>query len=665
VSESAIRRRLLTRGAGVICALAAGVGAAIAVAASGGLDPSFGTAGTVLLDRPTSTYPTPVMLVAGGKSLFLTSANNQVVVSRLLPDGAPDPTFDGDGQAVITGTGSLSAYGLAVEPDGRIVVVGSMNLGAPGADAMVWRLKADGGSGLPNGALDQTFDTDGAAELNFGTEDTARAVAIQPDGRIVVAGTAFTSPGPTQVVVWRLKADGGSGAVNGALDPSFDTDGAAGINDGTSDLVNAIALAPDGRIVLAGATELAVHGRDAAVWRVKADGGAGALNGALDPSFDTDGQADVESGGEEAASDVALQPDGKIVLAGFTDNAPHGGAAMVWRLNADGGSGATNGALDPSFDGNGAATISGGGFARGAAVALQPDGKILLAGSGFTGTNPSAAILWRLNPDGGPGPADGALDPTFGAGGAATAAAGSGAGADAIALAADRRVLVAGATFGGTLLAFRALGDPFGLTVARAGAGAGSVQSAPAGIDCGGSCSAPFDDGLGVTLKAAPAAGSTFAGWSGAGCGGTGDCVLTMEADRAVTATFDATPVPPPPRHFALKAARLGMKAFRRAAKRARALVTGLPVGSRISGSLVGRRKRLARATATAGAAGRARLTFRFAKAAHRRLRSKKLKSVTLKVTARPPGDSASSASRRVKLKRARRSARRAAGASG
>ncbi len=92
---------------------------------------------------------------------------------------------------------------------------------------------------------------------------------------------------------------------------------------------------------------------------------------------------------------------------------------------------------------------------------------------------------------------------------------------------------------------FRVLGDPFSVTVAKAGTGSGSVQSSPQGIDCGAACSGPFDDGAGVTLTATPAPGSAFAGWSGAECGGAGICALTMSADQTVTATFSALPAAP------------------------------------------------------------------------------------------------------------------------
>jgi uncharacterized delta-60 repeat protein len=537
-----ISRRWVVRGVAATCALAAGLGVGIALAGSGGLDPSFGTGGTTVLDRRVSTYPTPTRLAAGGKTVVVTTAEGVITVSRLLTDGSPDPTFDGDGKATIESAGFPSAHALAIQPDGKILLIGFTNMPGPSEDATVWRLNADGGSGAPNGALDSTFGKEGTVQLAPFTNTVGLAISVQPDGKIVAAGRGFNTTGPNVIAVWRL-------TEGGALDPTFDTDGVAGISDGTEDSPNAIALAPDGKMLIAGTTELSSAPRDAVVWRLKANGGAGGLNEALDPTFDTDGQADFDSGGNDQVEDVALQPDGKILLAG--NSTPPAGKPMatVWRVKPNGGSGVTNNALDPTFDSDGVALIDGGGSAAGSALALQPDGKILLAGSAQVGANPSTAMLWRLLAAGGTGAVNGGLDPTFGTGGATAVNTGSSAGAGGLALQPDRRIVVAGGdfnVFNGSLLVFGALGDPFAVNVTKAGSGSGSVQSSPQGIDCGASCSGPFDDGSRVTLTATAAAGSAFVGWSGAGCSGTDACALTMSADQTVTATFNALPTTPP-----------------------------------------------------------------------------------------------------------------------
>jgi hypothetical protein len=85
------------------------------------------------------------------------------------------------------------------------------------------------------------------------------------------------------------------------------------------------------------------------------------------------------------------------------------------------------------------------------------------------------------------------------------------------------------------------------LTVNKTGLGSGSVSSSPAGIDCGSTCSAQFTDGTSVTLTADPGANSTFDGWSGGGCSGTGACTVPLGADTAVDAAFKETASGPPP----------------------------------------------------------------------------------------------------------------------
>jgi hypothetical protein len=86
----------------------------------------------------------------------------------------------------------------------------------------------------------------------------------------------------------------------------------------------------------------------------------------------------------------------------------------------------------------------------------------------------------------------------------------------------------------------------FVLKVKKAGSGSGFIASSPDGIDCGDECAAEFEKGAKVQLTAKPDSGSTFAGWSGGGCSGTGACTVTIGADTTVTATFDETEPPPP-----------------------------------------------------------------------------------------------------------------------
>jgi len=102
------------------------------------------------------------------------------------------------------------------------------------------------------------------------------------------------------------------------------------------------------------------------------------------------------------------------------------------------------------------------------------------------------------------------------------------------------RISMTGGSYNLNWIEITAATPSFALTVAKAGTGSGTVTSSPAGVNCGSDCSESYTSGTNVTLTAAPAAGSTFAGWSGA-CTGTGTCAVTMSAARSVTATFNAT----------------------------------------------------------------------------------------------------------------------------
>jgi uncharacterized delta-60 repeat protein len=206
----------------------------------------------------------------------------------------------------------------------------------------------------PGGALDTTFGTGGRASIDFGGTEFGLAMARQANGRILVAGRA--SPGGA--IVARLRA-------NGALDPDFDGDGRVVLSDdGTA---TAVLVQPDRRILVAGN----IAGFAAmSVTRLLP-------NGSLDAAFGAGGTATVDFGiTDDFGNDAVLQADGKIVLAGYT---PASGDVAVARLNG-------NGSLDASFGNGGKATVDFGGIATfGNAVALMPNGRIVVAGqrSGF------------------------------------------------------------------------------------------------------------------------------------------------------------------------------------------------------------------------------------------------------------------------------------------
>ena len=154
------------------------------------------------------------------------------MVARLRPNGALDPDFDADGR--VTLPGRRQGHRGAGAPDS-----GSSSRGtaAVSATMMVTRL-------LPNGSLDPASDGDGTATIDFGVdvEDIAAGVVLQPDGKIVVAGYTQADE---DVAVARLNPDG-------SLDAEVRTAGKATVDFGVATFGNAVALAPNGRIVVAG-----------------------------------------------------------------------------------------------------------------------------------------------------------------------------------------------------------------------------------------------------------------------------------------------------------------------------------------------------------------------------------------------------------------------------
>ena len=157
-----------------------------------------------------------------------------------------------------------------------------------------------------DGALDPTFDADGIVTTDLTNSDVAYSVVIQPDGKIVVAG--YTISGNQDFALARYN-------TNGSLDTTFDTDGklTTDLGGNNEDVATSTALQPDGKIVVAGYTNPTGGNYDFALARYHS-------NGTLDTTFDSDGKLITDLGGpDDEAQSMALQPDGKIVVAGFSN----------------------------------------------------------------------------------------------------------------------------------------------------------------------------------------------------------------------------------------------------------------------------------------------------------------------------------------------------------
>jgi uncharacterized delta-60 repeat protein len=319
-----------------------------AQAAPGDLDASFSGDGKQTTDFAGGEAASDVALQADGKIVAVGSAGDGFAVARYNADGALDIGFSGDGRDTIGfAADSAEARGVVIQADGRIVVVGST--ASYEGDAL-----GPGNFALarynPDGTLDATFSGDGQQTTDFGGDEHASSVALQADGKIVVVGGA-----DWDFALARYNADG-------SLDTTFSGDGKHTTDFGGSEDAGGVALQNDGRIVAVGRD----GGWDFAVARYMPEG-------TLDASFSGDGRqtTDFGSGGDYARA-VALQADGAIVAVGRTISG-FGFDFALARYSSDG-------SLDATFSGDGKQTTDFGGYEAASDVALQPDGKIVLVG---------------------------------------------------------------------------------------------------------------------------------------------------------------------------------------------------------------------------------------------------------------------------------------------
>jgi uncharacterized delta-60 repeat protein len=384
-----------------------------AMAASGELDPTFGDGGIARTsfggsaESALARQPDGKLVVAG--AVGVTPDVTAIGVARFDTSGVLDPTFNGTGQ-VTTDIGAFhdGAVQVLIQPDGKIVVVGTTDTVADGSDAniVVVRYNDDGtldggfGSGgivttdlgvgtdfafagalqsdgkilvvgggaatstpsdefviryTSNGAIDLGFGLAGVVTLDFGgRNDGGRAVLAQSDGKIIVAGTSFNGP---------LFLDGGVATLTrldatGTPDPTFGTGGSVVFAPQPINLFDALVRQADGKLVALGAT-----GPGAVTFRLfrfdETGSADGAFVGDAIPFFLTNVNPDS----------LGLAPDGKFVVAGFSTPGFH-----VARLKGDG-------TLDDSFAVGGTITINTGLPSVGQSVVVEPSLDVIVAGT--------------------------------------------------------------------------------------------------------------------------------------------------------------------------------------------------------------------------------------------------------------------------------------------
>ncbi|ULA64539.1 MAG: hypothetical protein LZF86_140065 [Nitrospira sp.] len=379
--------------------------------------PSFAVGDGIVL-TPVSTgrdVGNGLVVLSDGKLLVSGFAGADMTLARYHSDGTLDSSF-GTGGTVVTSLTSGNDVGnmVAVQADGKILVAGTA-----GSNAALMRYNA-------NGTLDTTFGGgDGIIVADWGSGgDTGYSVAVQADGKIVMSGNTYGGNNDN-IVVMRFLSDG-------TPDTSFDGDGTiiTSIASGR-DMAYSLVIQSDGKLLVGGVTSVGASS-DYAILRYNTDG-------SLDTSFGGgDGivTTDLGLGSYEMGYSVALQPDGKIVLAGL------GTSIGVVRYNTDG-------SLDASFGGGDGIVIQAFGGSTGVdtgVVMVQPDGKIVVAAGGsYNATGGSFGAI-RFN-------ADGTLDMSFGSNGIVTTAmnsVGTKTGVWGASLQADGKIVAVGASSNGS-----------------------------------------------------------------------------------------------------------------------------------------------------------------------------------------------------------------------
>jgi uncharacterized delta-60 repeat protein len=425
-------------GTAIIVTMIAAVGI-VGQTASGNLDPTFGSAGVVRtdfsgnIDRANAVaIQADGKIVAGGSSFSSSKTLEDFIVARYNANGTLDKRFGNNGKITTDFFRNVDVVNaLAIQPDGKIVVAGVAQLAGSGGTPRVFALARYTSDGRP----DPAFGNGGSLTTSFGgTFASVSAIMLQPDGKIVVAGTADFNPrNPSSGLDFALARY----LPNGGLDAGFGDAGKVVFDFfGSFDQANAAVLQPDGKIIVAGSASYDSFNTDIgfALTRINPDG-------STDLGFGSGGKqitAFFDLGAK--ANGVVLQPDGRFVVAGIasdTATRPVATDFALARYNSDGN-------LDTSFGIGGETSVpfTDSATEQANALVLAPDGKIIMAGTAFkTFATPPDFAVRRYN-------SNGSIDTSFGIDGSITTDfAGGTDNAQAVAIQTDGNVVVAGRAF--------------------------------------------------------------------------------------------------------------------------------------------------------------------------------------------------------------------------
>ena len=345
---------------------------------SGVLDSTFGNGGIVITDIIPNSFDFQygATLQQDGKILTIGVTSTGAIdfgLVRYMPDGMLDESFGDTGIVFVDFAGkSDRGYAVIVQPDGKIVVAGESTVNNQ-EDFAIARYHSDG-------TPDSTFGTAGKVTTDLGTDyEFVNSLVLQPDGKIIAAGRV-SAPVLSDMAVVRYNNDG-------TLDEDFGVGGIVITGVREEDEARAVALQPDGKIVLGGYASISAKG-DYAVVRYNPDG-------TLDKLFGTGGKVTTEIDNSDVGYCMQLLPNGKILMGGITNydyTLPTADVCLV-QYNEDG-------TLDQSFGMNGKAVHKIGTTNDIHGLAIQPDGKIFVAGTSDVVNFEKRWMLARFLPDG-------------------------------------------------------------------------------------------------------------------------------------------------------------------------------------------------------------------------------------------------------------------------
>lgn len=390
----------------------------------GTIDPTFANAGIgtyapgTLHDVVYSIIPLPdtSMLIAGTAKINNMSGS---VVMHILQDGTIDTAYGNNGKVLVQFGMECYAYGMDLQPDGKCVVTGLTYTSLVNGDLFILRLNADG-------TYDSTFSGNGYDIKSFGGgEDLGKCVAVLSTGKILVAGQG-TFSGSSEAVFLRYNTDGtidttfnnntgylavsASGDVdqiNGIAELADGSIAAAGFNtNGTSTRSITMSVSATGNLI-GGFTYVPTATTTSRAYGIAADGNRWYMTGTSDDFNGTDtwiarydiagpdvtfngtGIVTINQAALDAGFGIVLQPNGKIVVAGTTGTGIFDRDFLTVRFDS-------TGAVDNTFGTNGYAITPFAAFADANAVCLATDGKVLSAGF-RAGTNNDMIICRYLN----------------------------------------------------------------------------------------------------------------------------------------------------------------------------------------------------------------------------------------------------------------------------